>query len=119
MATKCYLCGLRVESPCRTFEESEACNALDAILTSEGELIEAATTITSDGGSSGYYKLPRDAEDLQDLIEERNMSFARGNLFKALYRFGEKAGVDHQYDLNKMQWFLDRLKKMYAEGRPL
>lgn len=75
--------------------------------------------IVSDGGSSGYYHFPEDAEDLNDLIEYREMSFARGNIFKALFRLGEKEGVDVSYDLNKMQLFLDRLKAMHKAGRRL
>lgn len=79
----------------------------------------APQPVKSDGGSSSYYAIPEGAKDLQDLIERKEMSFARGNLFKALYRLGEKDGIDHEYDLNKCQWFLDRLKKMHADGRRL
>lgn len=75
--------------------------------------------VKSDGGSSDYYKLPQGATDLQDLIEDAEMSFARGNLFKALYRLGEKAGTSVEYDLNKLQWFLDRMKKMHRKGLAL
>jgi hypothetical protein len=75
--------------------------------------------IKSDGGSSAYYRLPEGATELNDLIEHREMSFARGNIFKALYRLGEKAGVDVSYDLNKIEVFLQRLRKMNAEGKPL
>lgn len=75
--------------------------------------------IESDGGSSTYYFLPKDATELNDLIEYREMSFARGNIFKALYRLGEKAGIDVDYDLNKIQLFLNRLRAMNKAGRKL
>jgi len=75
--------------------------------------------IKSDGGSSSYYMLPDGAKELNDLIEHKGMSFARGNLFKALYRLGEKDGIGTEYDLNKLQYFLDRLKGMYSAGRRL
>lgn len=75
--------------------------------------------IESDGGSSTYYFLPKDATELNDLIEYREMSFARGNIFKALYRLGEKAGIDVNYDLNKIQLFLNRLRAMNKAGRKL
>jgi hypothetical protein len=78
-----------------------------------------AGPIKSDGGSSAYYELPEGATELNDLIEHRGMSFARGNIFKALYRLGEKAGVDVAYDLNKIGIFLDRLRKMNEEGKSL
>ena len=73
--------------------------------------------IKSDGGSSCYYFIPKGAIELQDLIEHREMSFARGNLFKALYRLGEKEGVDIEYDLNKLQFFLDRMRGMVKAGK--
>jgi hypothetical protein len=75
--------------------------------------------IISDGGSSAYYVFPDGASELNDLIEHRQMSFARGNIFKALYRLGEKAGVDVEYDLNKMELFLARLRKMHREGKSI
>jgi len=77
----------------------------------------APAKVKSDGSSSSYYFLPKGATELNDLIEHKEMSFARGNLFKALYRLGEKEGIDHSYDLNKCQLFLDRLKDMQAKGR--
>ena len=75
--------------------------------------------VKSDGGSSTYYFLPKGATELNDLIEHKGMSFARGNLFKALYRLGEKEGTDVGYDLNKFQLFLDRLKEMHRKGQRL
>ena len=47
------------------------------------------------------------------------MSFARGNLFKACYRLGEKEGVDVMYDLNKMEFFVQELKEMYGRQEKL
>lgn len=75
--------------------------------------------VASDGGSSAYYKLPPQATDLMDLIEAEEMSFARGNMFKALFRLGKKAGTDVEYDLNKLQWFLDRMREMHTKGQRL
>lgn len=60
------------------------------------------------GNSSAYYKLPEYATDIQDLIEFRNMNFAQGNILKAIYRIGEKPGVDAIYDLEKIIWFANR-----------
>lgn len=72
--------------------------------------------VISDGGSSTYYFLPKGATELNDLIEHKEMSFARGNIFKALYRLGEKAGTDVEYDLNKIELFLERLREMHKKG---
>ena len=60
------------------------------------------------GWSTDYYKLPEGAEELQDLIEYKNMNFAVANIFKAAYRLGNKDGVDEEYDLNKILWFAHR-----------
>ena len=81
--------------------------------------VALAPKVKSDGGSSTYYFLPKGATELNDLIEHRAMSFARGNMFKALYRLGEKEGVDVLYDINKMELFLGRLRKMHLEGKDL
>jgi hypothetical protein len=60
------------------------------------------------GWSSDYYVLPEDAEQLQDLVEHRNMNFAVGNIFKAAYRLGGKFGTTEVYDLDKIIWFATR-----------
>ena len=71
--------------------------------------------IKSDGGSTDYYKIPAGATDLIDLIEHKKMPFSLGNIFKACYRLGEKKGVDAIYDLNKIIFFAERLKKQFSE----
>ncbi|APY14339.1 MULTISPECIES: hypothetical protein [unclassified Brucella] len=68
--------------------------------------------VTSDGGSTSYYELPAEATELNDLIEHKGMSFALGNIFKACYRFGEKDAASRMYDLNKIIYFAERLKKV-------
>lgn len=80
---------------------------------------KAKPKVTSDGSSSAYYFLPKGATELNDLIEHKEMSFARGNIFKALYRLGEKEGIDVEYDLNKIELFLERLRDMNRKGRRL
>jgi len=47
------------------------------------------------------------------------MSFARGNLFKACYRLGEKEGVDVRYDLNKMKFFIEDIEEMLDRGEQI
>ena len=74
-----------------------------------------APTKTSDGGSTGYYKIPEGATDLQDVIEAKNMNFAIGNIFKACYRIGEKTGTSADYDLNKIIFFAKREKARRAK----
>jgi hypothetical protein len=64
--------------------------------------------VTSDGGSSSYYKIPEGAIDLLDLIEHKKMTFGVGNIFKACYRLGEKDGTSARYDLKKILFFAQR-----------
>lgn len=71
---------------------------------------------SSDGWSTSYYELPKDATELQDLIEYKNMNFAVANIFKAAYRLGMKEGTDELYDLNKIIWFAEREKKRVQKG---
>jgi hypothetical protein len=66
---------------------------------------------TSDGGSTTYYDIPEGVKDLQDLIEQKNMNFSIGNIFKACYRLGQKSGQDDLYDVNKILFFAKREKK--------
>lgn len=73
-------------------------------------------TITSDGGSTDYYVLPDHATELKHLISARDMSFARGNVFKACYRLGEKDGASLEYDLRKMLFFVQEMIEMHERG---
>ena len=70
----------------------------------------------SDGGATSYYELPNHATELKHLIAYRGMSFARGNVFKACYRLGEKEGADVLYDLRKMQFFVQDMIEMHERG---
>lgn len=74
----------------------------------------------SDGGTSGYYRLPEGASELGDLIEHQDMNFNIGNIFKAAYRLGRKAGNDRAYDLRKIIWFAQReLARAEAASAPV
>lgn len=54
-----------------------------------------------------YYKIPENITELQDLIEEKNMNFSRGEIFKAVYRWG-KTGKGLRHDLEKIIYFASR-----------
>lgn len=77
----------------------------------------ATAPVSSDGGSSSYYNLPDYAQELNDLIEAKGMSFARANIFKAVYRMGEKDGIDAEYDINKIIFFAERMRLMLERGQ--
>ena len=75
----------------------------------------------NNGGTTDYYQLPSNAKQLQDLIEYRNMNFAQGNIFKAIYRANANSNDHSSYerDLNKIIWFaqreLNRIKDTNAD----
>jgi hypothetical protein len=62
----------------------------------------------NDGGSASYYELPEGATELQDLIEGKNMNYAVGNMFKAVYRLGADHHSNKARDLRKIIWFAER-----------
>ncbi len=83
----------------------------------EAEVQEATSAkIKSDGGPTSYYELPEGATELRHVISGKQMGFARGNVFKAMYRLGEKEGTDVMYDINKSRLFLDDMEEAYKKG---
>lgn len=66
----------------------------------------------NNGGDTDYYKLPEGAKTLNDLIEFKEMNFALGNVFKAAYRLGKKESTTQIYDLNKIIYYAERMKKI-------
>lgn len=72
------------------------------------DIIEQKKKITSDGGSSDYYKIPDHCTEIDDLIVHKKMPWRIANIFKACYRWDEKAGNDMLYDANKIEWFIRR-----------
>ena len=70
--------------------------------------VEKPTKTKSDGWKTDYYQIPKEAEEIQDLIEYKNMNFAIANIFKAAYRLGSKEGTSEVYDLNKIIFFAER-----------
>ena len=62
--------------------------------------------IRSDGGGSqNYYDLPPGAEQLQDLIDYRNMNGNIKDIFKSCYRSGLKQGTSEEYDARKRVYY--------------
>ena len=97
---KCWRCGWNTAGYEEVTYDLTYVSGSEAILTyKEGKLT---------GLSSSYYELPKGCKELQDLIEYKNMNFARGNIFKATYRLGDKPGTDQIYDYEKIIWFAQR-----------
>ena len=72
----------------------------------------------SDGSSANYYELPISAEQLQDLISYKNMNAQMGEIFRAVFRYGEVAHSKKLRDINKIIFYAlaekERLEK-YGE----
>lgn len=92
---------------------------VEADVAEEQPMLDMDLPIISDGGSTDYYTLPTHATEVRHLISAKGMSFARGNLLKALWRLGNKHGTDVDYDLNKMEFFVQDLKEMHQRGERL
>lgn len=73
-----------------------------------GEYLPDHKLATNNGGATDYYAVPPSATTLQDLIEFKNMNFAQGNIFKAIYRLNDTHHSDTIRDLNKVIWFAQR-----------
>lgn len=84
------------------------------VRTLKNNLVEHVQTDTTQqyGGTNSYYDVPVDAKTLNDLIDYKNIPWNLANIFKAIYRIGDKPGVEVQYDLEKIRYYIDReLKK--------
>ena len=64
----------------------------------------------NNGGSTDYYKLPSNAKDLQDLIEDKEMHWNIANIFKSAFCFniGRHNATDYTRELNKIIYFANR-----------
>ena len=72
----------------------------------------------SDGSSADYYKIPTNAKQLQDLISYKDMNAQMGEIFRAVFRYGEVAHSKKLRDINKILFYAlaekERLEK-YGE----
>jgi len=75
-----------------------------------GECDDAIEEGHNNGGSTDYYKINPIWKDCQDIIEDRNMNFAQGNIFKVAFCFneGRHEASNYKRELNKIKWFVDR-----------
>lgn len=61
----------------------------------------------SDGATALYYKLPKDAVELQDLISFKNMNAQIGEAFRSCYRYGEASHSDQLRDAKKIKFYAE------------
>jgi hypothetical protein len=59
----------------------------------------------SDGSSADYYKLPKLATELQDLISDKNMNAQIGEIFRECYRYGQASHSDEIRGIKKILFY--------------
>ena len=75
----------------------------------------------NNGGKTDYYKIKDNWKMAQDIIEDRNMNFAQGNIFKSAYCFniGRHSSTDYERELNKIMYFCEREKERIRNAKNL
>lgn len=67
----------------------------------------------SDGSSADYYKLPKLADELQDLISAKNMNAQIGEIFRECYRYGQASHSDEVRGIKKILFYANaELKRL-------
>jgi hypothetical protein len=67
----------------------------------------------SDGSSADYYKLPKLASELQDLISAKNMNAQIGEIFRECYRYGQASHCDEVRGIKKILFYANaELKRL-------
>jgi len=69
--------------------------------------LERALRLVSDGSTADYYELPKNANELQDLISHKNMNAQIGEIFRACYRYGEVAHSKMLRDAKKIKFYAE------------
>ena len=70
------------------------------------------------GGSTDYYKFKENWKECADIIEDREMNYNQGNIFKSAFCFniGRHNATDYERELNKIVYFANReLKRIEKE----
>ena len=67
----------------------------------------------SDGSNADYYKLPKLATELQDLISDKNMNAQIGEIFRECYRYGQASHSDEIRGIKKILFYANaELKRL-------
>ena len=64
----------------------------------------------NNGGSTDYYKFKENWNECADVIEDREMNYNQGNIFKSAFCFniGRHNATDYTRELNKIVYFANR-----------
>ena len=82
----------------------------DGGYTTRGEAETKSLNSNNNGGSTDYYKFKPDWAECADVIEDRDMNYNQGNIFKSAFCFniGRHDGTDYERELNKIIYFAKR-----------
>ena len=74
----------------------------------------------NNGGSTDYYKFKENWKECQDIIEDRELNFSQGNIFKSAFCFniGRHNATDYQRELNKIVYFANRELERIKNAKP-
>jgi hypothetical protein len=68
---------------------------------------------TSDGSTARYYELPKNSQELQDLISAKNMNAQIGEIFRECYRYGQASHSDELRGIKKILFYANaELKRL-------
>jgi hypothetical protein len=71
----------------------------------------------SDGSTASYYELPKDCNELQDLISHKNMNAQIGEIFRECYRYGQASHCDELRGIKKILFYANaELKRLNKKG---
>jgi len=73
----------------------------------------------NNGGDTDYYKIKDSWVMAQDIIEDRGMNYAQGNIFKAAFCFnqGRHEASSVERELNKIIYFAKRELKRIKDAK--
>lgn len=75
--------------------------------------------VKSDGSTASYYELPGGAKEIQHLISYKDMNAQMGEIFRAVYRYGEVEHSEKLRDAKKIKYYIEaeieRLTKYESE----
>lgn len=80
--------------------------------------IPVKAKVKSDGSTASYYELPRNAEQLQDLISHRDMNAQIGEIFRECYRYGKSEHSNRLRGAKKIKFYAEaEIKRLNAPRR--
>lgn len=67
-------------------------------------------TSDNNGGSTDYFKIDPSWKGCQDIIEDRKLNYAQGNILKVAFclNIDRHEGTTYERELNKLIWFTNR-----------